>query len=379
MANDYSLDICQYIRSEKFFKISKERKERITKLQMYNMIRRTSRMFEWKGLPETIPQRDLELQIQTRGVTGIINHNDKLYSVYGGLGGKPNYNYMPTWYVVANPYLNLSKTYYIYDEGEHKKDIVIIPNDSLYQGLIPLLSYHCELLTEIQLTKRCIVINNRIPNLLTAPDNNAMRDLQDFLKSLEEGEQSVVYDKNLLKQINSVPVNDGSTRNVMTQVLEMEQYQKAALFNDIGLQMNYNMKRETITSSEAQLGESALLPLPDDMLEMRKNACNQVNELFGEKWEVEFSSAWKDLRKTIQVEMALEEKELNSSEDNVRSIVQEETSNDNSENTVQSVEQEESNYQEAVNIVEPIIEATKEVIENLAGGEENVSKDTETT
>lgn len=324
MSDDYSLDIMQHIKSRGYFKTSKQRKDKITKLQMVNMLRRTQRMFEWKGLPDTIPQRDMELLIQTRGLTGIVKHNDKLYSVFGGLGGTPQYNYMPTWYIVANPYLKLNKTFYIYNDDEHKKDVVIIPNDSLYQGIIPLLSYHCEMLTEIQLTKRCIVVNNRMPNLLVAPDANAKQNLDDFLSDLDEGELASIFDKNYLKNIQSIPISDGSTRNVMTQVLEMEQYQKAAMFNDIGLQMNYNMKRETITSSEAQLGESALLPLPDDMLEMRKIACRQVKEVFDEKWEVEFSSAWKDLRKSIQVEMAIEEKELND----VQSIGNED-SNDN--------------------------------------------------
>lgn len=327
MANDYSLDICQYIRSKKFFKKSDDRKDRITQLQMFNMIRRTSKMFEWKGLPDTIPQRDLELQIQTRGITGIIHYNDNYYSVYGGLGGVPNYNYMPTIYIVANPYLKLSKTYYIYNTEEHEKDVVIIPNDSLYQGLIPTLSYHCELLTEIQLTKRCVMIISRMPKILTAPNNNTKADLDGLIKDLIDGEITSMYDKNMLQNINSVDVSDGTARNLMTQILETEQYQKAAMFNDIGLQMNYNMKRETITSSEAQLGESALLPLCDDMLEMRKKACKEVNDVFGLKWEVEFSSAWKDLRKSIQVEMALEEKELIEPND-VQSIGQE---NDNSE------------------------------------------------
>lgn len=329
MATDYSLDICQYIKSKNFFSNSKERKRRITELQMDNMLRRTSRMFKWTGLPDTIPQRDMELMIQTRGVTGIIRHEGKLYSVWGGLGGVPNWNYMPSIYVVANPYLKLSKTYHIYDTPEFKKDVVIIPNDSLYKGLIPILSYHCELLTEIQLTKRCILIMSRMPKILTAPNNNAKNDLDGFLKDLEEGEISSMFDKNMVQNINSVDISDGTARNLMTQNLETEQYQKAAMFNDIGLQMNYNMKRETITSSEAQLGESALLPLPDDMMDMRKTSCKQMLEVFDEHWGVEFDSAWKDLRKSIQVEMDLQEKELNTEQSNQLNTENEEGGNNN--------------------------------------------------
>ena len=383
MASEYKLDIMQYVKTKNFFKNSKTRKDEITQLQMANMLRRTARMFEWKGLPDTIPQRVLELSIQTRGYTGIINLNDKFYSVYGSLGGKFNYNYMPSWCIVANPYLKGlegSRTFYIYDQDENKKDIVIIPNDSLYQGLIPLLSYHSELLTEIQLTKRCIMILSRMPKILTAPNNNAKSDLDGLLKDLEEGEISSMFDKNMLMNIGSVDLSDGTARNLMTQVLETEQYQKAAMFNDVGLQLNYNMKRETITSSEAQLGEGALLPLPDDMMEMRRIKCKELKDTFDLNWSVEFASAWKDLHKSIQVGIQVEESKIEGGENNV------------DQETVQSIGQDgtadsedlgmsdtETDYQEAVQVVEPIIQATKEVIENIAEGEENADEDKETS
>ena len=93
----------------------------------------------------------------------------------------------------------------------------------------------------------------------------------------------------------------------------MEQYQKAAFYNDFGMQMNYNMKRETITSSEAQLGEGALLPFSDEMMEMRKQSCKELKETFDLNWEVEFSSAWSDLRKSIQFGLMAEENEVKNS------------------------------------------------------------------
>ena len=314
MAQDYELTIMNYIKVYDFFNEKKTRKTKITRLQMNNMLRRTMRMFKWSGLPDTITTRNLELTIQTRGYIGIIKNNDDYYAVYGGLGGVPNWEYMPSLFIVSNPYLQLqAQTYYIYDgiyNGvKHEKDTVIIPNDSLYQGLLPTLSYHSEILTEIQFTKRALLINNRFPALMVAPDNRAKKDLDDYLGSLEDGEPTAILSKNMLRDLQVIPVDNGAARNIITQTLEAEQYQKAALFNDVGLQMNYNMKRETITSSEAQLGEGALLPLPDDMMDMRKEACRQVKDVFGLDWSVEFDSAWADLRKSIQAGIEAEQNE----------------------------------------------------------------------
>lgn len=310
MSRDYNLEILSYIKSRKLFEDADKRKENVINVILSSMIRRTSRIFEWKGLPDTIPQRVLELQIQTRGHVGVVEHDGKLYALYGGLGGKPNYNYMPTWYIVSNPYLKIiSNTYYIYDEDEHKKNVVIIPNDSLYEGLLPLLSYHTELLAEIELTKRCVFIWKRLPNLLTAPDNNSYASLKGVLSDLDKGELSSILDKNYFQNINAVDLQVNG-RNDITQLLEAEQYEKAAMFNDLGLQLNYNMKRETITSSEAQLGEGSLLPLIDDMLEQRKIACDEINKLFGVEWSVDFSSAWKNLHDSIELEVEKEQAEV---------------------------------------------------------------------
>lgn len=286
-----------------------ERKQRLTRYNMFNMMLRTLQMFEWKGLPETIPQRHLELTLQTRGHIGFIRVNSKLYAIHGGLGGVPNENYMPSNYIISNPYLKLvANMYNIYEN----KNVVVLPNDDLYRGLMDILSFHSELLTEINLTKRAISIIKRAPVALTAPTDNAKADIDDFMADLEEGEIGSIFDKNFLQNINAIPMDANGSHNIITQLLEMEQYQKAALFNDLGMQMNYNMKRETITSSEAQLGEGSLLPLPDNMLAVRKKACEELKEVFDVDISVDFSSQWLNLRKSIQNEIIKEENEAES-------------------------------------------------------------------
>lgn len=374
---------------DRYFGKKKGRRDRITRFFIDNMILRTSQMFEWGGkdwetFSKRIPQRDMELLIQTRGVGGIIYHEDYYYCVVGNVGGKPNWDYMPMQYIVANPYLKLSKSYNIYDADGVKKDVVIIPNDTLYRGVLPILQFHSEVLTEIYLTKRLIMRNDRMPNLLVAPDNNTKLAIDAYIDDINDGEQSSIFTKSFIRDIMSLPTQQSTSHNKMTQVLEMEQYQKAALFNDLGLQMNYNMKRETITSSEAQLGEGALLPLCDDMLLQRKRACEQIKELWGLEITVEFSSAWRDLRKSIETAAKVEESKVQTTELSENGGVNETASgesvsgnvsdtnikntDDTSDDTGEqpNEQQVDSTYQEAVEVVEPIIEATREVIEDIA-------------
>ena len=296
---------------------AEERKNKITKHIIFEQLQRTIRMFDWdircNGKTSTkITRRSLELLVQSNGLGGVVKVKDELYCLYGTLGGEPNWNYMPSKFIFANAFLNESRECDIYGI-EKDRDVVIIPNDSLYRGMIPTIKFHAEQLTETYLTKRAVLIWLRANRLLTAPTSDAMDDLKDYLQDLELGKLASIYDKNFLKDIKDLG-GDSSVRGVVTQILECLQYEKAALFNDCGLQMNYNMKRESITSSEAQLGEGALLPKPDDMMDMRKMAVKDIKDVFDETWTVEFSSAWKDLHQSINLEIQLEQAEVHSSE-----------------------------------------------------------------
>ena len=90
-------------------------------------------------------------------------------------------------------------------------------------------------------------------------------------------------------------------------MIELEQYFKASWFNELGLNANYNMKRESINSGESQLNNDALLPLVDDMLKQRQVASMKINDMFGTDIYVEYNSSWEDNIEEIDAE--IEEKE----------------------------------------------------------------------
>ena len=74
----------------------------------------------------------------------------------------------------------------------------------------------------------------------------------------------------------------------------MQQYLKASQYNDLGLNANYNMKRESLNSTESQLNDDALMPFIDDMIANREEGLDQFNKMFGTNIKVKKSSAWED-------------------------------------------------------------------------------------
>jgi len=101
------------------------------------------------------------------------------------------------------------------------------------------------------------------------------------------------------------------------QLIELQQYLKASWFNDIGLQANYNMKRESIGAEEGQMNNDGLIPLIEDMLKSRKEGIEQVNTMFSTNISVELASSWKIRKEEISGQPEneeLEEEELEEEE-----------------------------------------------------------------
>ena len=246
---------------------------------------RTQSMFTYEGLPDTIPVQWLESYLQRNGSCCIAEHEGKLYALLGNAGGELDEYYQPTIYTVANPALNLSKSYKI---GE---DCVYCRNDYDAIGLVPLVSRYCGLMTENLLTVRISDINMRMMNLLSAPDDNTLQSTKQYLKDLEDGKLGVVGETPFFEglKLQSKGVGNG---DYMIQFIELQQYLKGSMYNELGINANFNMKREALSGQEVALNDDALMPLIDDMLKQRRAMCDELNQMFGLNVSVDYGSSW---------------------------------------------------------------------------------------
>lgn len=246
---------------------------------------RTQSMFTYEGLPDTIPVQWLESYLQRNGSCCIAEHEGKLYALLGNAGGELDEYYQPTIYTVANPALNLSKSFKI---GE---DCVYCKNDYDAIGLVPLVSRYCGLMTENLLTVRISDINMRMMNLLSAPDDNTLQSTKQYLKDLEDGKLGVVGETPFFEglKLQSKGVGNG---DYMIQFIELQQYLKGSMYNELGINANFNMKREALSGQEVALNDDALMPLIDDMLKQRRAMCDELNEMFGLNVSVDYGSTW---------------------------------------------------------------------------------------
>ena len=249
------------------------------------MLNRSINMFKYHNLPDTLPAKELELLLQCHGYAVICKINDNLYAVNAGLGGECDVYGNPTQAIVTVPYLNYNATLNI------DTDCIVMNNDTMQTGLIPMYQKYCTLLNENEITMLLVTINKRIQNFISANDDSTVQSARKFLENVYAGKVGVIAEQRLFDSLKIANVGTNAGIN-LKDLFEYEQYLKASLYNEIGLSANFNMKRERLTKAEVECNTDNLYPLPDEMLSSRREAIAKINEMFGTDITVEFNSSW---------------------------------------------------------------------------------------
>ena len=351
---------------------------------------RLQSMFKYDGLPDTIPAKWLENYLLVNGSCVFIKNGDDLIVTRAGIGGEPDVYYIPTQCIVANPYVKegVDRTY------TRDVDCVLMVNDTYAQGLLPLLKKYCSMMVENDITMNIADIMSRATMILSAIDDNTKDSAKLFIKHVIEGQIDVIGETQMLiaNQDRDLTINQLTAANgTLTNLIEYHQYLKASLYNELGLNSNYNMKRESINSNESQLNDDMLHPLIDTMLACRREALEKVNEMFGTNITVDFNSAWE--MNEIEEEAAVEQIEAtadlteaqveeleNVSDETTEDVVETEnaeTEETTSEDVKEETEETEEQPAEVVELSEETIEEIAETVVDLIdekGGDDDVEE-----
>lgn len=281
-------------------------KEYMLRSVILEMLNKTTKIFKYNNLPETIAVKDLETQLQVNGFCIWKEVDGKLYTFTGCLGGDPNPYYLPTIAIVANPALKYNKSLKI-DE-----DCVVMLNDHYYQGLMPLHNKYGSMLIEAEMSLKYAIINARVPALVQADNDNTYESAREFFKKIVEGnEYGVIATKEMFDGIRT---QDFYKEPYIKDLIESIQYIKGSWYNAIGLNAAFNMKREAINEAEATLNEDILYPAIDTMLECRRIALEKVNAMYGTNIEVELDSVWSQNREHEEIVLDMERAEIEAIE-----------------------------------------------------------------
>lgn len=364
----------------------KNKKENIDNY-IRSMLNRLQSMFIYEGLPETIKQRSLELNNMTHGLTIWCNIDEDnivqdvnsaylpggLYALWGDIGGVIDLNYDQTYAIIAHPRLKKSLQLKIGEE------CVVMRNDSLMEGMLPILERYCTMIAENDISLNLADIMTRATALITAGDDKTKANAELYLTKLFNGELSVIGELSSLNGFKGIETQPYLTEagNQLTNLIELHSYFWGRLWNELGIDFNDNRKRESIMAGEAEQNLPQLRPLVDDMLHCRITALEEINKMFNTDIKVSLHSAW------LQTQEAHEENDANNDLqlDEAAEITPEATEEPQSEETEQAEQlqaEEETELETAENApesetveevkaeaVEEIAEDIKEVIEEV--------------
>lgn len=247
------------------------------------ILNKTLTMFYYNNLPDTLPIEEIEKVLQLNG-TGFITMIDEKLVILKG-----SYNYEKVD-IYNRPYeINC----YLPDKRKYQTfkiaDGVVIKNDYLERGLLPIFKKWGYLINESEVT---LIVANRFKRMVKtfiANDDPTAESVKAYLNKIADGEISLIVGNILY---DSIKVDGETNSNTLHELIEYDNYIKSELYKEIGLYSNDNMKKERLVTSEIETGLNSIYPLVDNMLNCRKQAINKINEKYNTNITVEFTSSW---------------------------------------------------------------------------------------
>lgn len=267
-------------------------KNKVSYLTYFNMfLNILLDMFEWEGLPETIPARFLEMILHSKGevFVGRASENDPLVAAIGSLSGEIDDYSLGTECVAVTPNQSL--------EGKRNIDIAYGINNKTATP-DTMLYWLSHMLAE---NDRSMELVSLYARLLPIPKVNDEKDKQMFdelINKLIDGDPKAFASRNALQV--ALEANGSETFNI-TDPRQVDKLQYLSRFADDIIKRFYNFygqplqtqnKAAQSISDELHGMDSVSFILPLQMLQCRQALADNINKIFGLDVSVRFSQPW---------------------------------------------------------------------------------------
>lgn len=286
-------------------------KKLIYKTLMSSVIKKAYMMLKYENVPKGIPIRMLKTYLITNGHFCGFTHNGKMKISWGTFAGKPDEYYFPKQYIVSNPYIEGMSGRTL----EIGRDCIVVKNDSMAESLLDVISKHVNMLTENESSMIICDILARAQGILSAKDDAQMESAQVYLKNIFNGKVVPIKSDSFM-QDNFETVAFGTAHYILTDLIEYEQYIRSSLYSELGIKINFNMKRESLNAEETSMDEELLKPYIDNMIETQNEDLLMLSDFWGlpEPMKVKRGSVWAENEKKDELKMDALEAETKAAE-----------------------------------------------------------------
>ena len=261
-------------------------------------------MFEWKNLPSSVDPRFLELTLFNDGQCLFFKDEVMGYlTLQCTIGGQFNVYRVPTnrrAYATNGYQNNLDET-----------NSVIIYNNMLRENTIEVVDMFAKRLYDLDSIIDVNANAQKTPVLITCDETQRLT-LQNIYMQYT-GNQPVIYgNKNL--DVNGIKVlkTDAPYIGQMIYELKINIWNEALSY--LGISTVNNVKRERLITDEVQRSLGGTYASRYSRMNMRKEACKNINEMFGLNIDIDYRQDYSELVEKTDSPENNEESEVKNNE-----------------------------------------------------------------
>ena len=253
------------------------------KYWFYKLLGLTLTMFDYEGLPESLPAREIELQLQLTNHCVTFMKKGKIWTTETSLF-EPDEYYQPRRFTYAQPVLG-SGTKNLSDA-----DVCIIYNNVLKDtihgidvdaSLLTFISHYARQLADLSSTINIYTVNSRLTDYPIGKTDSVRQSIQNFFNQLAVGKRAIVADDDIiLNGFATAAAGSKRTADTLKDYIQCKDIILEQFFRDIGVKFRHP-KAAQMSEEEVESDEQVLLISLDDMLKSRQEGIKRFNETYG--------------------------------------------------------------------------------------------------
>lgn len=263
----------------------------------YKLLNFCLSIFEYDNLPESLPKREIELNLLLTGHAVIFTDKADIVTACTTLYNFDRY-YNPTQAVFAQPRMT-SKTLYLDNSIEaHKQNAVVIYNNDIKDnifyipadgGLLTFISRYARRLADLESSENIYAVNSRLTSFPVGSTDGVIANIKKFFNSLVLGKREVIVDDAIINSFRNVDIVRSNIKDSINDILIARDKILEQFFRDIGVKFFADNKKAQLTDNEVEADNQLLLISLESMLKSRREGIDVVNDFYGLNIEVRIS------------------------------------------------------------------------------------------
>lgn len=261
----------------------------------YKLLAYCLNIYEVNGLPESLPAREVMMNLILTGHAVIFKNKGKLVTTKTTLYDFDMY-YRPTKATYGNVKL-FSRTLNLGSDSEvvylNKIQGNVLTNQAVDSGLATFISRYAKLLADVESTLSIYLVNMRLSAFPVAKTQAIKDNIIEFFRKLEAGERSVITDDLVIEAFKAVEITGTRVNDRLNDIIIARDKILAMFFRDIGIKMEQPVKMAQLTDDEVNADDRLLVINVEDMLQEMVEGFQRVNKMYGTNITVKIADRYK--------------------------------------------------------------------------------------